>query len=477
MTASKFLTDENSRIPNGSFLNIFFKGLSPNMKGALHIRSQKIVCIFSVHHGNCVDFKSNVSELSASRVIGEIKPTSEVNTPWSVALKKNLSEKDPDNQRRISLSYYLNCLLKLSSLENCAAMFQPLATFEYFPGAAVSSLSLTRALFAQLDAKRMLAAVPALKDPACTCTLIKPIKEMNHLDQLEPDERGLLTVIEHNSLISDIYEASFLDPPKILALLAFFSVNHFIRVRDAEASRLEDILSKSSPTELALRDHIIQTVLRSAQFSYYAYLQIPPETDSLDIKKVIDQKVQIFLSPKVEALFTASEKVMYQQFIDLIKEARSILIKPETRYQYQQYLLQGKKGKFAPARAKQVQSAAANQTSVPSLDQHPLDLTYWEALSRQDAQGSIKILSWLAQRYKTLNYYHNLCLPPDAPFSDIRKNYRRLSRLFHPDKFFSLKSDKLKAFAHFYYKQINKAYSTLKNASTRKQYDQYLLKT
>jgi molecular chaperone DnaJ len=69
---------------------------------------------------------------------------------------------------------------------------------------------------------------------------------------------------------------------------------------------------------------------------------------------------------------------------------------------------------------------------------------------------------------ETKNHYELLGVSQDASVDDIRKAYRKLAKLYHPDKTGgdTKAEDKLK--------EINSAYDVLKNAEKRNEYDQQL---
>ena len=65
------------------------------------------------------------------------------------------------------------------------------------------------------------------------------------------------------------------------------------------------------------------------------------------------------------------------------------------------------------------------------------------------------------------DYYQILGLPKSASADDIKKAYRRLARLYHPDLNGQPKDDRIK--------QLNEAYGVLRDAAKRAAYDALLL--
>src|SRR5580692_5089553 len=64
------------------------------------------------------------------------------------------------------------------------------------------------------------------------------------------------------------------------------------------------------------------------------------------------------------------------------------------------------------------------------------------------------------------DYYESLGVPRTASADDLKKSYRKLPRLYHPD----VAKDKKKAEEKF--KEINEAYEVLSDADKRKKYDE-----
>lgn len=68
------------------------------------------------------------------------------------------------------------------------------------------------------------------------------------------------------------------------------------------------------------------------------------------------------------------------------------------------------------------------------------------------------------------NHYEILDVPPNASYTEIKKAYRRMAKLYHPDTLSNPTPEQQKYFA-----QINQAYAVLSNLDKRRQYDQTLL--
>jgi DnaJ-class molecular chaperone len=64
------------------------------------------------------------------------------------------------------------------------------------------------------------------------------------------------------------------------------------------------------------------------------------------------------------------------------------------------------------------------------------------------------------------DYYKTLEVPPDALPQDIKKAWRRLARMYHPDK------DSAGRFAVSYFHELQEAYEILSDSRRRARYDE-----
>ncbi|MBI4821281.1 MAG: DnaJ domain-containing protein [Deltaproteobacteria bacterium] len=76
----------------------------------------------------------------------------------------------------------------------------------------------------------------------------------------------------------------------------------------------------------------------------------------------------------------------------------------------------------------------------------------------------------LARRIDSLDYYQILNLPSTAPVGQISAAYYGMARALHPDKFFHLPDNELKAAVNRIYKRITEAHGILKDDVKRKRY-------
>jgi hypothetical protein len=84
----------------------------------------------------------------------------------------------------------------------------------------------------------------------------------------------------------------------------------------------------------------------------------------------------------------------------------------------------------------------------------------------EHAAAVAKVIAVLDQ----LDYFQVLRVGPDVPLADIKKAFYRESRVYHPDRFYHLPDDPVKANIGQIYKRITEAYYFLRDETKRKKY-------
>ncbi len=69
-----------------------------------------------------------------------------------------------------------------------------------------------------------------------------------------------------------------------------------------------------------------------------------------------------------------------------------------------------------------------------------------------------------------MNYFQILRVNEDASDIEIRENFYKLSKAFHPDRYFTSRDPELKRMINKIYKQISEAYNILKNRQLKEKY-------
>lgn len=89
-------------------------------------------------------------------------------------------------------------------------------------------------------------------------------------------------------------------------------------------------------------------------------------------------------------------------------------------------------------------------------------------MSGQEKSKLDQILAWLDRS----DYYQILNVPKDAKSLQMKEAYFKLSKQYHPDKFYTLTdADSVEKITQVF-KRVNEAYMVLKNPQKRKRYDE-----
>jgi len=82
----------------------------------------------------------------------------------------------------------------------------------------------------------------------------------------------------------------------------------------------------------------------------------------------------------------------------------------------------------------------------------------------------VKKIEILNDKIRSLDYFQILKVNKEATHEEIRINFYRLSKFFHPDRYYNLSDRQLKRKISFIYKQISESYNILKNDKLKKEY-------
>jgi len=380
---------------------------------------------------------------------------------------------------------------------------------------------------------------------------------------LSPEEKGLLTVILHNQLLSEVFSSSFLGKERISRMILVFWLIGLVKLEGQET-----VARKAHEKTLTPEDKkVVQRLrnLRSSldQTSYYQWLGVAPSTPPDQIQDAFRTQIEFLSTPSLPKLFYGEEKGIPDMLITKLQEAAKVLLNTEQKQEYDSFLASGKTGSFSgmskvgkelevlqevlglsqkdPMKAlgllekelakgpdsirliveyvkvaiAQFQNIDAGQKgkilqylekgasfSSPSSEFFELQGLWMEKMDRsKDAvvsyqkalalwpfskvategldrlmpneSGRIAVQS-LYQNIGKWNYYQILGLKDRSNVKEIQKAYRDCTKRFHPDRFFRLEDPELKSQANQIYKEMVKAYTTLKNNEKRSEYDRSL---
>src|SRR5260370_25296304 len=86
------------------------------------------------------------------------------------------------------------------------------------------------------------------------------------------------------------------------------------------------------------------------------------------------------------------------------------------------------------------------------------------------SQAKANQLDSLVEALDRLDYFEILQLPKNASRSEIKKAFHRGSRAYHPDRYYQLTDEALKAKVGRLYKRMTEAYYVLRDDAKRQKY-------
>ncbi len=91
-----------------------------------------------------------------------------------------------------------------------------------------------------------------------------------------------------------------------------------------------------------------------------------------------------------------------------------------------------------------------------------------------DNATKVAAIKKISRAIDRMDYFEILSVRPGISSHDIRKAFLRLSRQYHPDRFFSSADPELKEAVHKIYKRISEAYHILSDPSRQVLYHQQI---
>lgn len=115
-----------------------------------------------------------------------------------------------------------------------------------------------------------------------------------------------------------------------------------------------------------------------------------------------------------------------------------------------------------------IRADAAADRSAAEEERVPLDEIFRPHSEKTEAL--LKRVEEFSAKLEGMSHYELLEIDPAADADTIKKNYYRLAKEFHPDRYFSVTDDSMKAKLTAIFDAITKAYDLLKDEETREEY-------
>lgn len=117
-----------------------------------------------------------------------------------------------------------------------------------------------------------------------------------------------------------------------------------------------------------------------------------------------------------------------------------------------------------------IQAEAAAGETVGAQEEPALLDEILRPHSAEEEESLLKRIDSLYQKLSGLSEYELLEIDAGADTETIKKNYYRLAKEFHPDRYFAVTDDSVKAKLTEIFDAITKAYESLKDEKTREEY-------
>ncbi|MFH1263326.1 MAG: DnaJ domain-containing protein [Pseudomonadota bacterium] len=233
---------------------------------------------------------------------------------------------------------------ELAPLSNADLTFTPGSSM----GASKSKINGLRLLISAasaLDPAQMAALFPELKSESFVRYDAKRVRSLEPLP-LEPEERGLVTVLEHSRVVAHIFESSFLPRPRVQALVFAYWLGGFCSFEDPAEVKRKEYINSLKPEAVAIREEVRQRVTRLSATSYYDWLEVPPTATATEIQKKGLAIYEKYLNPALEQAFQDERKGELAKLLAALVEARGVLTHADKRAEYDGFLAAGRTGSF-----------------------------------------------------------------------------------------------------------------------------------
>ena len=323
--------------------------------GTLTIKTNKVVRQFRFKNGDLVSFFTNTkAELAATLLHKKNllskeayeKHLTELPTlktdPWDHFLFLGTFAKETLPALRTE-----NLRIVMANLGIAAGVEHSFQT-QTFPTSEVllSGPSFVLLACAELSAETILAIQPAFGEDTAGILLPKAFEKEIPPLPITPEERGLITVLQHNKTVKEVFSASFLGRERILKLLLAYWMLEWTIVKGTSEKIFDDLLSSLTPEQLRVRQECMAFVADISVKSYYDWLSVARYALPQEIQQSAMKIMEHSHSPATEKVFLPAEKSQLKQILQHAEMVLGILLHPAKRAQYDAFLSSGKSGSF-----------------------------------------------------------------------------------------------------------------------------------
>jgi curved DNA-binding protein CbpA len=331
----------------------FVSAIKNQFTGILKIQASKSMRFFMFSKGLCLDVGSNIKEelpgtfLYQKKILNEsqyqtylqkcftpktnqwLLANTEIQLPPTVLLDKR-------HQHAIEI------FSRFKIPEITGVQFQTLPNLPSGQS-IISAIEIFFILSSKYSSDQIRSIKPELNDINTRISIVKkPDKFL-----LEDEQSGLLTVIQHNSTLSEVLDSSFLEKDKIYKWIAAFEAVNIIRVESPAESDRRKFIESLTDQQRDQRAWIKKEFQGIANKNFYETLRIDQGSDAEDIQQAFSKEKEIFSDKKFQNLFFSNEENQSKLILERITQAFNVLSNPEKRKEYDQFISQGSAESFS----------------------------------------------------------------------------------------------------------------------------------
>jgi curved DNA-binding protein CbpA len=341
-----------SDIPSQIF-EAFVSAVKNQSTGVLKIQSDKALRLFMFSKGLCLDVGSNVKEELPGTFLFQQKVLSEAQ--YQTYLQKCFTPKTNQwllanteiqlqptallDKRR---QHAIGILSRLKINEVTSVQFQSLPNLPS-DQAVLEPIEIFLLLANRYPLIQVKKLKPELDDVSTRVSIVKEPEKF----QLDDDQAGLMTVIQHNATFSEVLDSSFLDKEKIYQWMIAFEAAGIIRIEsptESDRRKFIDSLKDEQKKNRALLKKEFQNLTNK---TFYEALQIDSGADAEDVQHAFDSQKTLFSDKKYQGLFFHKEENLTHLILERITQAFNVLSNPEKRKEYDQFINKGSTESFS----------------------------------------------------------------------------------------------------------------------------------
>lgn len=333
-------------------LTAFYSAIKNQSTGILKVQSATSNRQFIFSKGICLDIGSNLKEelpgtfLFQQKILDDHqyqsylqKCSAPKTNQWLLAnTEAHLQPSDLFDKRRMHAKIIIKNI-QPSQITN--VQFQ---TLPNLPAGEpiIETMDVFLSLAAKFTSEQIKDYKKEFLDPTTRVTVIREPDKT----ELDEDQGGLFTVIQHNATLSEILDSSFLDKEKIFQWLLAFEMTGFIRCESSSESEKRRFFDSLTELQKKNRELLKKELQRVTHGNFYETLELESDADVRDIDQALQKLTQKFSHESFNNLFYKGEEILPVVILEKIRYAHSVLSNGEKKKEYDSFVGKGSNQNF-----------------------------------------------------------------------------------------------------------------------------------